>query len=348
MPEETTALDFEIPIVELENKISEIRNLNQNGMTNFDQEIKALEEKRKKLIEQVFAALSPWQRVQLARHPKRPHTLDYLGSIFTDFTELHGDRLFSDDAALVGGTAFLGSQPVMVMGQQKGRNIEDSMMRNFGMMNPEGYRKALRLMKLAEKFNLPVVIFIDTPGAYPGIGAEERGQAEAIALNLREMSVLKIPTIAVVIGEGGSGGALGIGVTDRILMLENAWYSVISPEGCAAILFRDAAKAPDAARALKLTAQDLLEHKVIDEVVPEPCGGAHRNLAAISDTLRQAIEKQLKGLQSIPTEQLLEERYAKYRRLGVWSESKAKEIQAGTKKSKKPAGKKSAEQAKSI
>ena len=211
---------------------------------NFEEEIKSLQEKRDQMIREIFATLTPWQRVQIARHPKRPHTMDYIQDIFTDFIELHGDRAFADDQALVGGLAFLDSVPVVVMGQQKGRNVEESMSRNFGMMHPEGYRKALRLMKLAEKFNRTIITFIDTPGAYPGIGAEERGQAEAIARNLREMSVLKVPVISVVIGEGGSGGALGIGVSDRILMLENAWYSVISPEGCAAILFGDAARSP--------------------------------------------------------------------------------------------------------
>src|SRR3989338_6545776 len=257
MADETSALDFEIPIVELENKIAEIRTLNQSETVNLDQEIKSLEEKRNRLIREIFSSLNPWQKVQLARHPKRPHTRDYVQAVFTDFTELHGDRLFGDDAALLAGTAFLGAEPVIVMGHQKGRSIEDSMMRNFGMMHPEGYRKAIRLMKLAEKFRPPVVTLIDPAGASPGIGAEERGQAQAIALNLMEMSALKIPLISVVIGEGGSGGALGIGGTDRILLLENSWYSVISPEGCAAILFRDAAKASDAARAIKLTAGDL-------------------------------------------------------------------------------------------
>ncbi len=335
MADETSALDFEMPVVELETKISEIRNLNQSETVNLDQEIKALEEKRDKLIQEIFATLTPWQKVQIARHPRRPHTGDYISMIFTDFTELHGDRLFGDDAALLGGTALLGDQPVIVMGHQKGRSIEDSMMRNFGMMHPEGYRKALKLMKMAEKFNLPVITFIDTPGAYPGIGAEERGQAEAIALNLREMSVLKVPIISVVIGEGGSGGALGIGVTDRILMLENSWYSVISPEGCAAILFHDAARAQDAAKVLKLTASDLLDLKIIDEAVPEPAGGAHRNASAVANSLSDAFKKHLKELMEIPTQKLLDMRYEKYRKIGHWAEIQSVQIESAPKKARK-------------
>ena len=246
-----------------------------------------------------------------------------MNAIFTEFTQLHGDRLFGDDAALLAGTAFLGRQPVIVMGHQKGRSIEDSMMRNFGMMHPEGYRKALRLMKMAEKFQLPVIAFIDTPGAYPGIGAEERGQASAIALNLQEMSLLKIPLISIVIGEGGSGGALGLGVTDRILMLENSWYSVISPEGCAAILFHDAARAQDAAKVLKLTAADLLQLEVIDEAVAEPAGGAHRNHTAVFEAVADALTKHLNELKEIPVPKLLDMRYEKFRKLGRWRESQA-------------------------
>ncbi|OGR87085.1 MAG: acetyl-CoA carboxylase carboxyltransferase subunit alpha [Elusimicrobia bacterium RIFCSPLOWO2_01_FULL_60_11] len=322
MADETSALDFEIPIVELENKIAEIRTLNQSETVNLDQEIKSLEEKRDRMIREIFSGLTPWQRVQLARHPKRPHTRDYVQALFTDFTELHGDRLFGDDAALLAGTAFLAGNPVVVMGHQKGRSIEDSMMRNFGMMHPEGYRRAIRLMKLAEKFRVPVITFIDTAGAYPGIGAEERGQAQAIALNLMEMSALKVPIVSVVIGEGGSGGALGIGVTDRILMLENSWYSVISPEGCAAILFHDAARAQDSSRLLKLTARDLLEFGVVDEIVAEPAGGAHRNAASIFESVSDALQKHLKELKAIPAEKLLDLRYEKYRKQGQWSESK--------------------------
>lgn len=328
MADETSILDFEIPIVELENKIAEIRTLNQSETVNLDQEIKSLEDKRDSLIREIFSGLTPWQKVQLSRHLKRPHTRDYVQAVFADFTEIHGDRLFGDDAALLAGTAFLGEEPVIVMGHQKGRSIEDSMMRNFGMMHPEGYRKALRLMKLAEKFRIPVVTFIDTAGAYPGIGAEERGQAQAIALNLMEMSALKTPIVSVVIGEGGSGGALGIGVTDRILMLENSWYSVISPEGCAAILFHDAARAQDTSRLLKLTAQDLLEIGVVDEVVAEPAGGAHRNALSIFETVSDALQKHLKELKSVPMDKLLDQRYEKYRKQGLWTESKEREILA--------------------
>lgn len=316
----TGILDFEKPIEELEQKIAELKNLTPSQGVNLEKEVKSLEEKRDLLIQEIFASLTPWQRVQLARHPRRPYTLDYINALFTDFTELHGDRLFAEDTALVSGTAFFDSTAVVVMGQQKGRGVEESMMRNFGMMHPEGYRKALRLMKLAEKFHKPVLTFIDTPGAYPGIGAEERGQAEAIAKNLREMAALATPLISVLIGEGGSGGALGIGVADRILMLENAWYSVISPEGCAAILFRDASKAPEAASALKLTAQDLLSLHVIDEIVPEPLGGAHRNFNLVVEELRKRIRKHLKDLEEVEPKTLLQSRYEKYRRMGEWNE----------------------------
>lgn len=321
MAEESSiaVLDFEKPILDLETQIAEIKNLNPSETIKLDQEIKSLEEKRDKLIHEIFSSLTPWQRVQLARHPKRPHTLDFIQSLFTDFVELHGDRNFSDDTGIVGGCAFLGSIPVITMGQQKGRNMEESMMRNFGMMHPEGYRKALRLMKLAEKFHKPIITFIDTPGAYPGIGAEERGQAESIARNLREMAVLKVPIISIVIGEGGSGGALGIGVTDRILMLENAWYSVISPEGCAAILFRDATKASEAASALKLTAQDLFALKVIDEIIPEPLGAAHRDFVPVVETLKESLTRHLKELLSLDSSSLIQKRYEKYRQIGVWT-----------------------------
>lgn len=324
MSDDFRGYDFERPILELESKIAEIKSLSAPGMMNLDSEVKSLEEKRDKLMKEVFSSLTPWQRVQLARHPKRPYTLDYINALFTDFTELHGDRLFGDDLALVGGLAFLDGEPVVVMGSQKGRTMEEAVTRNYGMMHPEGYRRALRLLKLAEKFHRPVITFIDTPGAYPGIGAEERGQAEAIARNLREMAVLKTPMIGVVIGEGGSGGALGIGVVDRTLMLENAWYSVISPEGCAAILFRDAARASDAASALKLTAEDLLKMKVVDEIVPEPLGGAHRDFTAVAAALKTSILKHLKDLKSVETKKLLDLRYQKYRGLGVFEEKSMK------------------------
>lgn len=321
MTEETGTLDFEQPIVEIESKIAEIRGNHPGEIIAASKELRLLEEKRLDLIKEIFSSLTPWQRVQLARHPKRPHTLDYIQSVFTDFTELHGDRAFADDAAVVGGCAFFGVTPVMVIGHQKGRNIEDSMKRNFGMMHPEGYRKALRFMKLGEKFNKPIITFIDTAGAYPGIGAEERGQAGAIAINLQEMAILRVPIISIVIGEGGSGGALGIGVTDRILMLENTWYSVISPEGCAAILFRDSARAMDAAKAIKPTAQDLYSLKVIDEIVPEPPGGAHRDIQGMMGSLRQSVSRHLRELQSFSAKQLLRNRFQKYRGMGECDDS---------------------------
>ena len=326
MAEEFRGLEFERPIVELESKIAEIRNINSSDMVNLDREIKSLEEKRDKLMQEIYSSLTPWQRVQLARHPKRPYTLDYLQALFTDFNELHGDRCFGDDSALVGGCAFLDSMPVIVLGQQKGRSIEESTHRNFGMMHPEGYRKALRLMKMAEKFHKPVIVFIDTSGAYPGIGAEERGQAEAIARNLREMAALKTQIIGVIIGEGGSGGALGIGITDRMLMLENSWYSVISPEGCASILFHDATKAANAAEALKLTATDLLAVKVIDEIVPEPLGGAHRDFNLTVAALKERILKHLKELKNLDMPRLLANRYEKFRRYGVFLETADEKI----------------------
>ncbi len=340
MSDKTIALEFERPIIELEAKISEIRSLNQaHQNVDLDEEIKSLEEKRDKLMREIFSSLTAWQRVLLARHPKRPHTSDYVAALFTDFIELHGDRNFADDPAVVTGIGFFEAFPVMVIGTRKGRTIDESMHRNFGMMHPEGYRKALRIMKMAEKFQRPVIAFIDTPGAYPGIEAEERGQAEAIARNLREMSALKVPIIAVVIGEGGSGGALGIGVADHILMLENAWYSVISPEGCAAILFRDAAKAPDAAKALKLTANELLGLKVIDEIISEPLGGAHRDFKVVVAGLKSAISRNLQKLQSTPIKDLLDNRYKKYRRMGVWSDQAARAIKKPRAKSKEKAKK---------
>ncbi|MBU2567822.1 MAG: acetyl-CoA carboxylase carboxyltransferase subunit alpha [Elusimicrobia bacterium] len=261
---------------------------------------------------------TPAQKVLLARHPKRPYTLDYISAMFTDFTELHGDRAFADDKAIVAGLAVFDETPVLIMGQQKGRTVEENIERNFGMMHPEGYRKALRLMKLAEKFSKPIIIFIDTPGAYPGIGAEERGQSEAIARNLREMSVIRTPVICVVIGEGGSGGALGIGVADRILMLENSYYSVISPEGCAAILFRDASKNDEAAAALKLTAQDLYQTGIIDEIIQEPAEGAHADPVGASRNISDSLKKHLVELKTIPVRELLVKRYRKYRKIGAF------------------------------
>src|SRR6267142_6128259 len=272
-------LDFEKPIVELQAKLEELRKHPETHSLgiSFEEEVSLIEKKLEETKRQIFSNLSAWDRIKIARHPKRPFTLDYLQSAFTDFSELHGDRLFGEDRAIVGGFASLGPHKVMVIGTQKGRDTKENILRNFGSAHPEGYRKALRLMKLAEKFGLPIIALIDTAGAYPGIGAEERHIAEAIAVNLREMMLLSVPIIAVVIGEGGSGGALGIGVADRVLILENAYYSVISPEACSAILWRDRKHAPEAAEALKLTAQDLLKLNVVDEVVDEPEGGAHRD-----------------------------------------------------------------------
>lgn len=266
--------------------------------------------------------LTPWQRVQLARHPKRPYFGDYIPLLFEDFMELHGDRAFADDAALLGGLARLGETSVVIIGHKKGRTLQESLAQNFGMPHPEGYRKALRLMKLAEQFKLPVLAFVDTSGAYPGIGAEERGQAEAIARNLREMAVLQVPIVVTVIGEGGSGGALAIAVGDNILMLENAWYSVISPEGCAAILFHDATKAEMAAKALKLTAEDLKKQGIVDEIIPEPEGGAHNNPEATAANLKESLLRSLKKLMALSPEKLLENRFEKFRKIGDWQESK--------------------------
>jgi len=313
-------LEFERPIVELEKKIAEMKAYAVEENVELADEIKRLESRLKKLMEETYSKLTRWQRVQLARHPDRPYTLDYVERIFTDFVELHGDRLFADDPALVGGLAKLEGRPVMVVGQQKGRTTKQKLYRNFGMMNPEGYRKAIRLMKLAAKFRRPVVVLVDTPGAYPGLGAEERGQGEAIARNIFEMSHLPIPILIIIIGEGASGGALGIGVGDRVLMMENGWYSVISPEGCAAILWRDSAKASAAAEALKLTASDLIELGVIDEVIPEPIGGAHRNVEGASKILKERIVAHLDELCSYNAEELVKNRVEKYGKMGFFKE----------------------------
>jgi acetyl-CoA carboxylase carboxyl transferase subunit alpha len=322
MPDnEITGLEFEKPILELEAKIQELKSCSASEHLDFTEELKVLEEKCSQLRGQIYGNLTPWQRVMVARHPQRPYTLDYIRALCTDFMELHGDRSFSDDAALIGGLAFFEKQPVVVLGHQKGRTVQESMHRNFGMPHPEGYRKALRLMKLAEKFKRPVICFIDTPGAYPGIGAEERGQARAIALNLFEMASLKVPMICVIIGEGGSGGALAIGMGDRILMCENSWYSVISPEGCAAILFRDATRASEAAAALKLTAPELKSLSIIDDIIPEPQGGAHRDPGTLMEAARAILSKHMKELKALAPEQLLESRYQKFRTLGVWREA---------------------------
>jgi acetyl-CoA carboxylase carboxyl transferase subunit alpha len=309
-------LDFERRLVELEEKIKEIKQFGSVEKVDFSDEVKKLERKAAKLRKEVFSRLTPWQRTQLARHPGRPYTLDFIKSLMTDFMELAGDRSFAEDHAIVGGLAKFDGQPVVVIGHQKGRDTKENLFRNFAMAHPEGYRKALRLMKLAEKFGKPVVTFIDTPGAYPGIGAEERGQGEAIARNLREMSELKVPIVVVITGEGGSGGALALGVGDAVLMLEYAIYSVITPEGCAAILWKDSGKASDAAEALGLTAETLKGLDIIDEIVPEPPGGAHRDPAGAANLLRGYLAKYLKELQGIEAAKLLEQRYEKFRKMG--------------------------------
>ncbi|MCX7878071.1 MAG: acetyl-CoA carboxylase carboxyltransferase subunit alpha [Ignavibacteria bacterium] len=309
-------LEFEKPIIELEEKIEEMRGLSDR--LDISNEISKLEKKVNELRNSVYKNLSRWQIVQIARHPERPYSLDYIYLMTENFTELHGDRNFGDDKALVGGFAELEGKPIMIIGQQKGRDTKSNIYRNFGMMNPDGYRKALRLMKLAEKFKLPVITLIDTPGANPGIDAEERGQAEAIARNIQEMTRLKTPIIVCIIGEGASGGAFGIGVGDRVLMLEYCWYSVISPESCSSILFRSWDYKEQAAEALKLTANDLIKHKIIDRIVPEPQGGAHRNHKEAADLLKQAILEELKPLEKISADKFLELRTKKYSEMGYW------------------------------
>lgn len=313
-------LDFEKPIIELERKIDELKGFTAREDLNMSGEVKKLEAKLAQIKKEIYENLSPWQRVQLARHPRRPYTLDYVEMIMTDFFEIHGDRHFADDKALIGGLATVDGEKIMVIGHQKGRDTKENLVRNFGSAHPEGYRKAMRLMDMAAKFSLPIVTFIDTPGAYPGIGAEERGQAEAIAFNLREMAALETPIIVFVIGEGGSGGALGIGVGDRMYVLENAYYSVISPEGCAAILWKERSKSPDAAKALKLTARELLDMGIIDGIIKEPLGGAHRNPQETAENIRTAIKKDIEILKKIPKSKLLEARYEKFRSIGVYNE----------------------------
>jgi acetyl-CoA carboxylase carboxyl transferase subunit alpha len=317
-------LEFEKPILELEQTLDELQKQASEQKIDLTAQIKSIEEKLEATKKEIFTNLTPWQRVQLARHPNRPYMLDYIQRIATDFIELHGDRRFGDDHAIIGGLATIDEHRVMVIGQQKGRDTKENLMRNFGSPHPEGYRKAMRLMQLAEKFDLPVVSFIDTPGAYPGVGAEERHIAEAIAVNLREMMVLKTPLVAVVLGEGGSGGALGIGVCDRVLILENAYYSVISPEGCAAILWKDRANASQAAAALKLTAKDLLELGIIDEVIAEPLGGAHKDYDATATGLKKALLKNLDKLAEMKMSELLDDRYKKYRQMGVFARAEPK------------------------
>ncbi|HLL52246.1 MAG TPA: acetyl-CoA carboxylase carboxyltransferase subunit alpha [Myxococcaceae bacterium] len=312
-------LDFERPLIELEKKIEELKSLSSTGAADFSAEISKLEKKAKKLQTEIFSDLSRWQVVQLSRHSARPYFLDYVQALFTDFFEMAGDRHFGEDPSIVGGFARFDGKPVMVMGHQKGRNTKENMYRNFGMPRPEGYRKARRLMELAERFERPILTFVDTPGAYPGIGAEERGQAEAIAINLEVMSRLRVPIISTVIGEGGSGGALAIGVGNRVLMMENSIYSVISPEACSSILYRDATKAEKAADSLKLTAKDLLGFKVVDELVPEPPGGAHRDHQMAAVSLGKMLKKHLAPLEKLSGDELVDDRYRKFRALGVFS-----------------------------
>ena len=311
-------LEFEKPLREIEEKIEKLAAAGSSKSSAQD-DIRKLRMKLAQLEHELYSNLTPWQRTQLARHPQRPSTLDYIGEVFRDFLELHGDRSFGDDRAIVGGFATFNDRSVMVIGHQKGKSLKERMQRNFGMPNPEGYRKALRLMQMAEKFGRPIVTFIDTPGAYPGIGAEERGQAEAIARNLLVMSRLRVPIISIVIGEGGSGGALALGVSDRLLMLEHGVYSVISPEGCAAILWDDPAKVPDAAAALKMTAQDLMGLKIVDELISEPLGGAHREPKAMTQRVAKSLSNQLFQLNDLSSEQLLAQRDQKYRRIGAVS-----------------------------
>jgi acetyl-CoA carboxylase carboxyl transferase subunit alpha len=313
-------LEFEKPLAELQRQIEHLRQLATDRQLDVDREIAPLERRLQQLRREIFGNLTPMQRVLVARHPRRPYTLDYLDACFTDFLELKGDRLYRDDPAIIGGWARLSGRPVMVIGQQKGRDTKENLRRNFGMPHPEGYRKALRLMRMAERFEAPVVTLIDTPGAYPGLGAEERGQAEAIARNLLEMARLRTILIAVVIGEGGSGGALALGLADRVLMLENAVYSVISPEGCAAILWKDASQKERAAEALKLTAGDLLRLQVIDEIIPEPPGGAHAEPAQAAAALHAALDKVLRALEKVPPDKLVRQRADKYRRIGTFTE----------------------------
>lgn len=316
-------LDFEKPIAELQHKLEDLRQHPETHSLGicFEDEIQMLERKLEELRRTVYLNLTPWQRVQVARHPRRPYTLDYIHHAFTEFEELHGDRLFGDDRAVVGGFAKLGDQRVVVIGTQKGRDTKENILRNFGSAHPEGYRKALRLMRMADKFGLPVVTLIDTAGAYPGIGAEERHIAEAIAVNLREMMLFEVPIVACVIGEGGSGGALGIGVADRVLILENAYYSVISPEGCAAILWKDRKASPQAAAALKITAADLKQLGLVDDVIPEPLGGAHHDPAATAATVRSALLRHLAEIQALSKEDRLQGRYRKFRGFGQFTEA---------------------------
>ncbi len=314
-------LDFEQPIVELEEKLEELRRVGTDNEIDIQKEIDRLQEKSLTLTESIFSKLSDWQISKLSRHPKRPYSLDYIDGVVEGFIELHGDRHYADDAAIVGGLARLDGVPVMVIGHQKGRDTKEKLKRNFGMPRPEGYRKALRLMQMAERFELPIITFIDTPGAYPGIGAEERGQSEAIARNLFEMSKLKTPIISIVIGEGGSGGALALGVCDRLFLLKYSTYSVISPEGCASILWKSADKAAQAAEAMAITSSKLLAHGLIDGIIDEPLGGAHRNLAFMKKQIKQTLIKEVEMLRTMSTDDLLTERYARLMSYGQFTEA---------------------------
>ncbi len=316
-------LEFEKPLRELGKQLDELRQRSIETNVDLANEIHAIERKIETLKRDIYSNLTPWQKVQIARHPKRPYALDYIGAICEDFQELHGDRQYNDDRSLIGGTAFFNGEAVMIVAQQKGRDPKERILRNFGMPQPEGYRKALRLMKLAERFKIPVLTFIDTPGAFPGVESEARHVSEAIAVNLREMAMLRTPTISVVVGEGGSGGALGIGVTDRVLIFENSYYSVISPEGCAAILWKDGAKAPVAAEALKVSADHLEKLGVVDEVIPEPGGGAHNDPAQAASALKYVLQKHLNDLRALDPDKLLDARYERYRHLGVYEEAGA-------------------------
>jgi len=313
-------LDFEKPIIELELKIEELKNFGEDKNITLEPEIKKLGEKLEKMKRDIYDRLTIWQRVQIARHPDRPYTLDYIRMITTDFIELHGDRQFADDMAFIGGLAHLNGTKILVMGHQKGRDTKENVMRNFGCAHPEGYRKAMRLMKMAEKFQLPIVILIDTPGAYPGIGAEERGQAQAIACNLRDMAGITTQIIVVIIGEGGSGGALGVGVADRVCIFEHAYYSVISPEGCASILWRNSVKAPEAAEALKITGEHLVKFGIVDEIISEPLGGAHKDPEMAAFNLKEAVLKHIRELSSLSKDELVDTRYKKFRSIGEYFE----------------------------
>jgi len=318
-----TFLDFEVPVADLENKIDELRFVQSDSAVDISEEISRLRTKTENQLKDIYSKLTPWQIAQVARHPQRPYTLDYISLMFTDFYELHGDRSFADDPAIVGGLARFNGQSVMVIGHQKGRDLKERTLRNFGMPRPEGYRKALRLMELAEKYKIPVITLVDTPGAYPGIGAEERGQSEAIGKNLIVMSGLRVPIISVIIGEGGSGGALAIAVGDALLMLQYSTYSVISPEGCASILWKSADKAPEAAETLGITAQRLKALGLIDKIVTEPLGGAHRDHQQMADSLKKAIADSLRAFQDLDTESLIAQRHARIRALGKFKEIKA-------------------------